>query len=177
MALGLAITALAASVGVGIILLVGGLSKWRHRALLPGVIANYRLLPTALIGPAALVLPFAEMLIGGALVAGLAPVPVLFAMLLLGLFALAMVINITRGRTHIDCGCGRSQLRHPIGWVPVARNLGLIALIAPRLLPAPPLSMLDIVTAMAGGGALYLAYLLLNTIGTLIASPAAAYRR
>lgn len=176
MALGLAIAGLAASVGVGLILLIAGIEKWVHRQLLPGVIANYRLLPAVLIAPAAMTLPIAEIVIGGALIAGFAPLPVMLAILLLNLFGLAMAINIRRGRTHIDCGCGRSQLRHPIGWLLVLRNAVLAVLLVPRLLPAPPLGAMDVSTAAVGGVAIYLAYLLCNSIGALIASPA-AYRR
>ncbi|MBV2150757.1 methylamine utilization protein MauE [Sphingobium sp. AS12] len=176
MALGLAITGLAASLGVGLILLIAGIDKWRHRMLLPGVIANYRLLPTGLVLPAAKILPIAEIGIGGALIVGFAPLPVILAILLLTLFGVAMAINIRRGRTHIDCGCGRSQLRHPVGWPLVARNAVLAVLLFPRLWPAPSFGAMDIGTAMVGGVALYLAYLLCNSIGALIASPA-AYRR
>ena len=74
MTLGLAIAALAAAIGIGLILLQAGLSKLRHRILLPGVIANYRLLPPALVAPAAILLPLAEIAIGATLIAGLAPV-------------------------------------------------------------------------------------------------------
>ena len=176
MELGLAIIGLAASIGIGLILLLSGAEKLRHRALLPGVIANYRLLPPALVAPAALLLPVAELLIGGALVAWLAPLPVVLAILLLFMFAAAMAINIARGRSHIDCGCGRSQLRHPIGWPLVGRNMILALLLVPRLWPVPPLSAIDLGTAIAGGLAIALAYPLYTAIGALIAS-AAAYRR
>ena len=176
MALVLAIMGLAASVGVGLILLIAGFEKLRHRILLPGVIANYRLLPNGLVAPAATILPIAEILIGAALIAGGSPLPVLLAILLLILFGAAMAINIRRGRTHIDCGCGRSQLRHPIGWSLVARNAILATLLVPRLWGAPTLGAMDIVTAMVGGVALYLTYLLCNSIGALIALPA-AHRR
>jgi hypothetical protein len=164
---------------VGLIFLTAGVSKFRHRALLPGVVANYRLLPPSLVAPVAAILPIAEILIGAALIAGIAPValPVVLAMLLLGLFAAAMAINIARGRTQIDCGCGRSQLRHPIGWGLVARNMVLAGLLAPRLLPAPVLSPIDLAAGIAGGLAIFLAYVLFNSIGALIASPAAALRR
>ncbi|MDI1295317.1 MAG: methylamine utilization protein MauE [bacterium] len=172
-ALALAVVALAASVGIGLIFLTGGLSKLRHRILLPGVIANYRLLPPSLVAPVAIALPFVEILTGGALLVGIAPVPVIVAILLLGIFAVAMGINIVRGRSHIDCGCGRSHLRHAIGWPLVGRNGALALLLAPRLLPAPALLLGDRLTAMAGGLALYLAYLLFNSIGALIASPTA----
>lgn len=176
MGLGLAIMGLAASVGVGLILLIAGLEKLRHRILLPGVIANYRLLPAGLVAPAAKILPIAEIGIGGALIAGIAPLPAMMAILLLTLFGVAMAINIRRGRTQIDCGCGRPQLRHPIGWPLVARNAVLALLLVPRLWPAPSLGAIDIGTAIVGGVALYLAYLLCNSIGALVASPA-AYRR
>jgi uncharacterized membrane protein YphA (DoxX/SURF4 family) len=177
--LGLAVVALSGSTGVGLIFLTAGVSKFRHRALLPGVVANYRLLPPSLVAPVAAILPIAEILIGAALIAGIAPValPVVLAMLLLGLFAAAMAINIARGRTQIDCGCGRSQLRHPIGWGLVARNMVLAGLLAPRLLPAPVLSPIDLAAGIAGGLAIFLAYVLFNSIGALIASPAAALRR
>ncbi|MEA3389972.1 MauE/DoxX family redox-associated membrane protein [Sphingobium sp. CCH11-B1] len=177
MEMGLAIAAFAAAIGVGLILLQAGLSKLRHRHLLPGVVANYRLLPSALVAPAATILPLAEIAIGATLIAGFTTVPVVLAMLLLALFAGAMAINIARGRDHIDCGCGRSDLRHPIGWPLVARNLLLIALVALRLGPALPFSALDIGTAAVGGLALFLAYHLLGHILALIAAPAAAYRR
>tara|TARA_R110000787_G_scaffold52534_6_gene123648 strand:- start:11865 stop:12395 length:531 start_codon:yes stop_codon:yes gene_type:complete len=176
MELGLAIIGLAASIGIGLILLLSGAEKLRHRSLLPGVIANYRLLPSTLVAPAALLLPVTELLIGCALVLGFTSLPVVLAMALLALFALAMAINITRGRSHIDCGCGRSQLRHSIGWPLVARNLVLAFLLAPRLWPAPTLSAIDIGTAIAGGLAIALAYPLYTAIAALIASPA-AYRR
>jgi hypothetical protein len=177
MEMGLAIAGLAAAIGVGLILLQAGVSKLRHRHLLPGVIANYRLLPAALVNPAATILPLAEIVIGATLIVGVTPVPVVLAILLLALFAGAMAINIARGRNQIDCGCGRSQLRHPIGWPLVVRNLLMIALIALRLAPALPLSSLDVGTAAVGGIALFLAYHLLGSLLALIASPAAAYRR
>jgi uncharacterized membrane protein YphA (DoxX/SURF4 family) len=52
-----------------------GLSKLRHRDVLPGVIANYRLLPDALVAPVAAVLPWAELVLGLALLAGGPPWP------------------------------------------------------------------------------------------------------
>ncbi|MDF0543033.1 methylamine utilization protein MauE [Sphingobium sp. H39-3-25] len=179
--LGLAVVALSGATGVGLVFLTAGLSKFRHSALLPGVVANYRLLPPSLVAPVAAILPIAEILIGAALILGIGPLslalPAVLAMLLLGLFAAAMAINIGRGRTQIDCGCGRSQLRHPIGWGLVARNMVLMGLLAPRLLPAPVLSPIDLAAGIAGGLAIFLAYVLFNSIGALIASPAAALRR
>ena len=174
---GLTMAGYAASVGVGLVFLTAGVEKFRHRALLPGVIANYRLLPEKLIAPAAFALPFTEMAVGAALVIGLTPAPIIAAMLLLALFAGAMAINILRGRRHISCGCGRPELQQSLGWPLVARNLLLMALIAPRLFAADPLTLAETAMAAAGGLALFLAYTLLHSIGALIAPPLAPTRR
>jgi len=55
--------------------------------------------------------------------------PALFAAGLLGLYALAMAINLFRGRNHIDCGCsGPSDRTQIISWSLVKRNLVLVLL-------------------------------------------------
>lgn len=168
----LALLGLAASIAVGLLFLAAGIGQWRHRALLPGVIANYRLLPRRMIMPAARMLPVAELAIGLALIAGLRPLPLLLGMGLLLLFAGAMAINIRRGRGHIDCGCGHGALRHPIGWPLVIRNVALAALLALRLPPAPPFTALDIATALGAGVAIALLCLLFQSLAALAASPA-----
>lgn len=177
--LALALLGLTASVGVGLLFLIAGVAQWRHRALLPGVIANYRLLPRQLVAPAATALPLAEMATGVALLIGLHPLAVLVAMALLLIFAGAMAINIMRGRGHIDCGCGHGALRHPIGWPLVARNIALAALLALRLPAAPPFATLDIVTALLGGIAIALLCLLFQSLAALqnIAAASPAHRR
>ncbi|OYX92602.1 MAG: methylamine utilization protein MauE, partial [Novosphingobium sp. 35-62-5] len=53
-----------AAVGNGLVFLTAGFAKLRSRRVFPGVVANYRLLPEALVGPVAAVLPLAEVLIG-----------------------------------------------------------------------------------------------------------------
>jgi len=168
----LALSGLAASIAVGLVFLVAGIDQWRHRALLPGVIANYRLLPRRLILPAARLLPVVEVATGAALLIGLRPLPTVVGIALLLLFAGAMAINIARGRGHIDCGCGHGALRHPIGWPLVARNAALATLLALRL-PAPPVfSAIDIATAFAAGVAIALLCLLFQSLAALAASPA-----
>jgi hypothetical protein len=87
-----------------------------------------------------------------------------------------MAINLRRGRSHIDCGCGRSELRQTLRWSLVARNLALAAVVLPRLLPTPAPGAFELATALAGGASLFLATLLFNAIGTLAASPLAAKR-
>ncbi len=127
---------LAASIGVGLVFVTAAIGKLRHRHLLPGVIANYRLLPEPLVAGAALVLAPAELLIGAALLLGERSVAPAAAIALLLLFATAMAINIQRGRDHIDCGCGHAALRQQLGWPLVARNVVLAAMLLPRPIAA-----------------------------------------
>lgn len=175
---------LAGAVGVGLVFLQAALAKLRHRDLLAGVIANYRLLSPALTGPAALLLPPAELAVSfGLLLGGVWPsvqlVAALGAIVLLLVFAAAMGINIARGRSQIDCGCGRSQLRQPLSWLLVWRNLALAGLLMPLAMPLdlPAPTSPDLAIALAGGLAVFVIVQLFNAIGALAASPLAASRR
>ncbi|MFM9937308.1 MAG: MauE/DoxX family redox-associated membrane protein [Novosphingobium sp.] len=174
---GLGVLGFAAAMAVGMVFVQAGLSKLRHRELLTGVVANYRLLPAALVGPVAMLLPPAELVLGSALLLSGHWLAATGSIALLLLFAAAMAINIKRGRSQIDCGCGRSQLRQPLSWLLVGRNIALAMLLVPRLLPAPAVTLADMVIALAGGLAIFVIVQLFNAIGALAASPLAAPRR
>jgi len=185
MSVGLASTALAArdilgmagAYGTGLLLLQAGGAKLRHRRLLPGVIGNYRLLPEALVEPFARVLPIAEIGLGVVLIAGVGgPTALAAAALLLG-FAAAMAVNIARGRSQIDCGCGLSQLRQPLRWPLVWTNIALAALLLLGTLPSSAPSLADRITAAAVGASLFLLVLLYHALGAIALSPIAAKRR
>lgn len=170
MALALGTVGLAGSIGGGIVFVAAGVAKLRHRDVLPGVIANYRLLPPVLVAPVAAILPAAELAAGALMLAG-TTIGAAAGIALLLLFAAAMAINVARGRSHIDCGCGRSQLRQPLSRAMVARNLALALLATPVLLAPAPSGFAAIAVAVAGGASLYLLTLLLDAIGGLAASP------
>ncbi|MBX9884144.1 MAG: methylamine utilization protein MauE [Novosphingobium sp.] len=174
---GLGVLGLVGAMGAGLVFLQAALAKLRHRELLVGVIANYRLLPAVLVAPAALLLPPAEIAVAIGLLLGGQALAAAAAIALLVIFAVAMGINIVRGRRAIDCGCGRSHLRQPLSWLLVARNLVLAALLVPRLLPGAMPTAADLVVALAGGLAVFLIVQLFNAIGALAASPLAASRR
>lgn len=174
---GLGVLGLAGAMGVGLVFLQAALAKLRHRELLAGVIANYRVLPAALVGPAALLLAPFELAVALGLLLGGQPMAAAAAIMLLIVFAAAMAINITRGRRAIDCGCGRSQLRQPLSWLLVGRNLALTALLLPRLVPTAAPTTADFAIALAGGIAVFVIVQLFNAIGALAASPLAAQRR
>ncbi len=171
MELALPLLGVAASVAVALLFAVAGIDKLRHRDLLPGVIANYRLLPDAMVAPAAALLPGVELLVAAGLLLGFAPLAPLGAISLLLVFACAMAINIGRGRRHIDCGCGHGALRQQLGWSQVARNL----LLATALLPAlaagrADLGVADAALGAAAGVAVYLLLLMFSALGALAAS-------
>ena len=127
--------------------------KLAARDVFAGVLANYRLLPDALVTLVALVLPCLEIAVAaGLLFPATRPLAALGACLLLLLFAAAMVVNLLRGRSDIDCGCAIGLLRERIGWPLVARNL-LLAVAALLLVVGTPspraLGWLDLVTLLA----------------------------
>ncbi|HWQ37697.1 MAG TPA: MauE/DoxX family redox-associated membrane protein [Burkholderiales bacterium] len=138
-----------------------GVSKLLAREEFQGVVANYHLLPAALIAPFAVLLPIAELGAGlGVLAVATRSSAALLAAGLLLLLAAAMGINLARGRREIDCGCFKSAFKQTIsGWL-IARNLLLAGVALALLLPpsgrAP--GVLDYVTAVAGGVMLFLGY-------------------
>jgi uncharacterized membrane protein YphA (DoxX/SURF4 family) len=173
----LATEGLAASVAIGLIFVTAGAQKLRHRAVLPGVIAHYRILPEAAVGPVAALLPVLEIGTGVALVAGIVPLAAVAGIVLLLLFTGAMAVNIARGRSHIDCGCGDATLRQSLSPALVMRNLLLAGLLLPRLLPAEPQSPVALFTAVAAGVGGFLAYQLFQTVAALMAAHPVASRR
>src|SRR6516164_10283883 len=113
----LAAASVAGRTCVGLVFMLAATQKAMHWRILPGVIANYRLLPRWMSLPAAVLLPPVEMVLALLLLsAQFRSWPALAAITLLLLFAGAMAINLTRGRDHIDCGCGEMFLRQALNW-------------------------------------------------------------
>ncbi|HEY0267506.1 MAG TPA: MauE/DoxX family redox-associated membrane protein [Rhizomicrobium sp.] len=156
--------AIAGRACAGLVFATAAAGKMRHWRFLEGVIANYRLLPGALVRPVAMALPPVELALGAALLLGVAAREAAMAgALLLLLFAAAMAVNIARGRSHIDCGCHRSVLRQTLSRALVGRNIALAAMLLPSLrVGAAGPEM--IVTGFFAGLMLFLLYHLLNLI-------------
>jgi hypothetical protein len=147
-----------------------GWSEW------PGILRNYRLLPEAWVPVVAVVLPLLEALTSLALLWPRSRVlGASTAAVLLVVFALAMGINLGRGRTHIDCGCFGVRLRTGLSRWMVVRNVLLAALVLALLVPpAPrPLSMWDWIVALISVASLAFLYPALN----LLLDSRAAWRR
>lgn len=110
----------------------------RHKMSEPlrfaGTLSAYRLLPESLVPAVARVLPYFEMaLVFMILLPFTRTFAAIAAAALLSVYALAMAVNMARGRSDIDCGCGgQPQLLSP--WL-LVRNFVLIAGCCLLLLP------------------------------------------
>lgn len=113
---------------VAMLFLGSAYAKATNFAVFRATLAEYELVPAALVGAAALLFAVLELVIG---VASLVPVSAAAAMLaaacLLCVYALAIGINLARGRRDIDCGCTGPATRQLLsGWL-LVRNAGLVA--------------------------------------------------
>jgi uncharacterized membrane protein YphA (DoxX/SURF4 family) len=158
--------ALAIRVLVSLVFLTAAYGKLRNGMPFQGVVANYRLLPDAMVTPAAYLIPPVELLLGATLLLGVAfPWPELGAAALLLLFALAMGINLRRGRRHIDCGCFQSALKQSLSWTLVMRNVVLASLMGAALLSNDaPHDRLALVNGYLAGAVLFM---ILQALGIL----------
>lgn len=156
--LGIPEIAVAVRTAIGLVFLVAAIGKFRHWAVFEGVVANYRLLPEALVPMVAKLLPPVEVLLALALLSGsFSPWPEAVAATLLLLFALAMGVNLRRGRSQIDCGCFQSALKQSLSWWLVARNgVMTLSLLVVWLSPAPGLDLLPTLEGMLAGGIMFI---------------------
>lgn len=90
---------------LGIIFLYSGIMKAVDPAGFAQAIANYRILPEMMINPAAIVLPWVEIVIGGNLLLGvMIEGAALVSSILFLIFGVALTVNIVRG-LDVACGC------------------------------------------------------------------------
>jgi len=120
-----------ARIVIGLVLFVAGLAKLRGgERRFTAVVARYELVPAAVAPVLGRWLPWAEVITGGFLVAGVASQPAaLAAAVLFTVFSFVIGVGLARGHTH-DCGCAG-----PIGgrlhWRLMHRNLALTLAILP----------------------------------------------
>ncbi len=160
----LALSTIAGRVLLSATFIQAGVQKIRYHAQLGGVISHYSILPVALVPLASWLVPPAELALGVALL-----VPSSWSALaaagLISLFTAAIVINLARGRTHIDCGCFQSGLRQELGWGLVWRN-GVLLLVAAyaAAFPVRPPAFICMVAGLFGLVS-YVLYQALNALG------------
>lgn len=158
---------------LALLFLTAAWSKLSHAEEFYGVVRNFRLLPDAASRIVARGLPVLEVLVAvGLVVRPFTALAATLAAMLLLIFAVALGINVLRGRTWIDCGCLRQGMKQPVsGWL-VARNLGLAALalaVAAVLPGVGEASVIDITTGLMAGATAMLIYLGASLLGGLAA--------
>ncbi|MGE8063633.1 MauE/DoxX family redox-associated membrane protein [Pseudomonas sp. NPDC089569] len=120
---------IASAIAIAVLLASAATHKVRAPGRFARQLADYQLLPEALVRPTARLVPLLELAIAFAL---LVPVTrgwaALSAASLLALYAAAMGINLWRGRRDIDCGCAGPDQAQPLRPVLLLRNSVLVAL-------------------------------------------------
>ncbi|HEV8646322.1 MAG TPA: MauE/DoxX family redox-associated membrane protein [Burkholderiales bacterium] len=160
---------------LALVFLQGGAAKLTARDEFQGVVTSYRLLPAAAVPAFAVLLPFAELAAGiGVVLPATRHAGAVLAIGLLVMFALAMAINLARGRTEIDCGCFKSGFRQTISAWLVGRNLLLAAGAALLWLPAGgrATGSFDVFLVIAASLMLFLGY---YSVGVLTRKPVTRY--
>jgi uncharacterized membrane protein len=114
----------------------------------------YDILPGRTLGVASYILPVCELLIAiSLLIEASRAMAIGIAVFTLSVYALAIAVNLRRGRRYIDCGCAGFGARRAIAPWMVVRNLVLsllLALFDVAPWSARPLYWIDAVT-VAGG--------------------------
>ncbi|WP_216912452.1 MauE/DoxX family redox-associated membrane protein [Nocardia noduli] len=134
----------ALSSGIGAVLVLAGVPKVGDRARMTRAVRGYRLLPDSFAPVVGAGLPWLEIVLGVALVLGVAPrITGAVAAALFAAFFVALTVNLVRGRRDLDCGCfafgaGAEEIAH-IGWWHASRAAAL-AIAAAVVAGSPALS-------------------------------------
>ena len=144
---------------------LAGLEKFHDRATFQFQLEEYQLLPKQIIPVASMGIIFIEIVIAVALLLPNAIYGVLMGAALLMAYGMAILINLLRGRTWMDCGCLGSTGEGLSYWL-VTRNLVLSATLIMLLIPVIPrtlvwLDYFSIIAAVVGAA---IAYVVLNTL-------------
>jgi hypothetical protein len=118
---------IASALTIAVLLASAATHKVRAPARFAKQLADYQLLPQALVRPVAHVIPVVELVIAFAL---LVPVSRYWAALaaagLIALYAAAIGVNLWRGRRDIDCGCAGPDQAQPLRPILLLRNSVLV---------------------------------------------------
>lgn len=151
--------------------LSAGLEKLRAMERHKSIVRDYRLLPERWVGSFAVAEVWGELALGCLLAAGLfVRFSLVAAVVMFGIYSVAIGVNLLRGRREISCGCGGVAGDQPISRWLVLRNLLLMTAAAWVWQNPPLLGSLD---AQLGTGAadlwgLYYWIVLLLVIQTLL---------
>jgi hypothetical protein len=139
-----------AAAALALILARGAALKLLDLPRFSGAVAAYRIVPAALVAPAA-----GAVVAGEAAAASLLLVPDLrrlgatLAALVLAVVSAGVWINLRRGRFELDCGCGGKGQRISAGLLARNAGLGALALLAAIGPVARPLGTADLLVIAA----------------------------
>jgi len=145
--------------GLALLFAAAARHKVRDPARFQAQLSEYRLLPERLVRPTSWVLAALELGLATALLwTPLRQTAGAWAAALLALYAMAIGVNLGRGRRHIDCGCGDAPLLLS-PWL-LARNAALAAGALTLTLAETQraLSWPDLAVGIVGLSALVVAY-------------------
>ena len=161
------ILSLGSALMLACVFLAASVHKLRDLRHFETTLGAYGLLPGMLVRPAALGLPLMEFMVALGLLAPPARFSAAMATaVLLGIYTLAIGINMARGRRSIDCGCGDPGRGQTLtGWL-LPRNGVLMGL---ALLAATPVvnrttGWLDWLVALLAAAAMLLLYSACNQL-------------
>ncbi|SEE48654.1 MULTISPECIES: MauE/DoxX family redox-associated membrane protein [Pseudomonas] len=152
---------IASALAIAVLLASAATHKLRAPARFARQLADYQLLPDALVRPGARVIPAIELAIAFALlVPACRSWAALSAASLIALYAAAIAINLWRGRRDIDCGCAGPDQAQPLRPVLLLRNSALVglALLASVLPVARDLGFFDGFVTVAASAVALLIY-------------------
>ena len=161
------VLSLGSALVLGYVFLAAGVHKWRDLANFEAALGAYGLLPEVLVRPVSRSLPLIELAVAsGLLLPQARPEAAWAGAILLGVYTLAIGVNLARGRRAIDCGCGdRSQSQSLSEWL-LLRNGTLIGFAL--LVSAPgvnrPTGWLDWLVAVLAATTLVLLYSACNQL-------------
>ena len=161
---------LAIALSLALLWFVAALQKLRGFAVFVTVLADYRLVPRRSTRACAGAVIGLELALGSCLL-----IPVLRSLalagsaLLLALYAVAIAVNLFRGRRFIDCGCMGPVGQQSLTGSLVARNVLLAFLALAGMLPAPGRALVWF-DAIAVTAAVCAAALLYAAINRLVAN-------
>ncbi|HIA59266.1 MAG TPA: hypothetical protein EYO00_05220 [Gammaproteobacteria bacterium] len=165
------------SVGFALLFIFAAAHKFNNKLQFLGILEAYQILPGTMPGLAVNVIPALELMLGLAwaltalLLVQITLLPLMSAMLLFT-YAMAIAINLFRGRSYIDCGCGFSSLAgsarsesnsggiQQLSKALVLRNcvLGVVALIAAASPSSRDLGFMDFLSLVTASFTLVLLY-------------------
>ena len=131
----------AISIGLGLMFVVAAWHKLAEGPRFRVTLLEYQVLPESMVAPASRVIPIVEILLGGSWLLGFyfQGLTAIGSAGLLGAYAIAIAVNIRRGRVHFDCGCGfggKSENEQYLSGGLVLRNSVLIVAALVTLFPA-----------------------------------------